>query len=126
MYTVGDAGSQAVAIAKDLMHLCATKVLLGQDEQIGGELADLLGLSPMAQRIVTDWATAAKGRALWLAGNHAAKVQTVRTSIDVALTNTNEAITAATELTAADSPVAPDDERAPADNPELVWAARDG
>lgn len=94
MLTVGDAGSQAVAIAKDLMHLCATKVLLGQDDQIGDELSDLLGLTPMAERIVTDWATAAKGRALWLVGSHVAKVQTVRTSIDVALTNTNDAITA--------------------------------
>jgi hypothetical protein len=93
MLTVGDAGSQAVAIAKDLMHLCATKVLLGQDDQIGDELSDLLGLTPMAERIVTDWATAAKGRALWLIGSHVAKVQTVRTSIDVALTNTNDAIT---------------------------------
>jgi hypothetical protein len=94
MLTVGDAGSQAVAIAKDLMHLCATKVLLGQDDQIGDELSDLLGLTPMAERIVTDWATAAKGRALWLVGSHVAKVQTVRTAIDVALTNTNDAITA--------------------------------
>ncbi len=94
MLTVGDAGSQAVAIAKDLMHLCSTKVLLGQDDQIGDELSDLLGLTPMAERIVTDWATAAKGRALWLVGSHVAKVQTVRTSIDVALTNTNDAITA--------------------------------
>ncbi len=94
MLTVGDAGSQAVAIAKDLMHLCATKVLLGQDDQIGDELSDLLGLTPMAERIVTDWATAAKGRALWLAGSHVAKVQTVRTSIDIALTDTNDAITA--------------------------------
>ena len=33
MLSVGDAGSQAVAIAKDLLHLCATKVLLGQDDQ---------------------------------------------------------------------------------------------
>lgn len=94
MLTVGDADSQAVAIAKDLMHLCATKVLFGQDDQIGDELSDLLGLTPMAERIVTDWATAAKGRALWLIGSHVAKVQTVRTSIDVALTNTNDAITA--------------------------------
>ena len=93
MLTVGDAGSQAVAIAKHLMHLCATKVLLGQDDQIGDELSDLLGLTPMAERIVTDWATAAKGRALWLVGSHVAKVQTVRTSIDVALTDTNDAIT---------------------------------
>jgi hypothetical protein len=92
MLTVGDAGSQAVAIAKDLMHLCATKVLLGQDDQIGDELSELLGLTPMAERIVTDWATAAKGRALWLVGSHVAKVQTVRTSIDVELTNTNDAI----------------------------------
>ncbi len=98
MLTVGDAGSQAVAIAKDLMHLCATKVLLGQDDQIGDELSDLLGLTPMAERIVTDWATAAKGRALWLVGSHVAKVQTVRTSIDVALTNTNDAITAVPEV----------------------------
>jgi len=94
MLTVGDAGSQAVAIAKDLMHLCATKVLLGQGDQIGDELSDLLGLTPMAERIVTDWATAAKGRALWLAGSHVAKVQTVRTSIDVAVGDTNNAITA--------------------------------
>ena len=94
MLTVGDAGSQAVAIAKDLMHLCATKVLLGQDDQIGDELSDLLGLTPMSEGIVTDWATAAKGRALWMIGSHVAKVQTVRTSIDMALTDTNEAITA--------------------------------
>jgi hypothetical protein len=92
MLTVGDAGSQAVAIAKDLMHLCATKVLLGQDDQIGDELSELLGLTPMAERIVTDWATAAKGRALWLVGSHVAKVQTVRATIDVELTNTNDAI----------------------------------
>jgi len=91
--TVGDAGSQAVAIAKDLLHLCATKVLLGQDDQIGDELSDLLGLNPMAEQIVTDWAAAARGRALWLVGSHVAKVQTVRTSLDVALTDTNDAIT---------------------------------
>jgi hypothetical protein len=97
MLTVGDAGSQAVAIAKDLMHLCATKVLLGQDEQIGDELSELLGLTPMAERIVTDWATAAKGRALWLVGSHVAKVQTVRTSVDVELTDTNDAISGAAE-----------------------------
>ncbi len=91
MLTVGDAGSQAVAIAKDLLHLCATKVLLGQDEQIGDELGELLGLTPMANRIVTDWATAAKGRALWLVGNHVAKVATVRTTIDLGVTETNQA-----------------------------------
>ena len=93
MVTVGDAGSQAVAIAKDLLHLCGTKVLLGQDDQIGDELSQLLGLAPMAERIVTDWATAGTGRALWVVGSHLAKVATVRTALDVALTDTNEAIT---------------------------------
>jgi hypothetical protein len=92
MLTVGDVGSQAVTIAKDLMHLCATKVLLGQDDKIGDELSALLGLSPIAERIVTDWATAVRGRALWLAGSHVAKVQTVRTSIDIAVSDTNDAI----------------------------------
>jgi len=92
MFSVGDSGSQAVAIARDLMHLCATKVLFGQDEHISTELAQLLGLSPIAGRVVTHWATAAKGRALWLAGTHAAKVQTVRTSFEHLLTDTNQAI----------------------------------
>ena len=36
---------------------------------------------------------------LWLVGSHVAKVQTVRTSIDVALTDTNDAITTATSGT---------------------------
>ena len=65
-------------------------------EEVAGrtyELSELLGLSPMAERIVTDWAAAARGRALWLVGSHVAKVQTVRTSIDVALTDTNDALT---------------------------------
>ncbi len=94
MLTVGDAGSQAVAIAKDLMHMCGTKILLGQDEKIGDDLSTLLGLAPMAERIVTDWATAAKGRALWLVGHREFKVQTVRSATEVALTDTNDAIDA--------------------------------
>jgi hypothetical protein len=92
MLTVGDTGSQAVAIAKDLLHLCATKVLFGQDEQIGDELAALLGLAPLAQRLVTGWATAATGRALFLAGSHVAKVQVLRTARDAALVDTNDII----------------------------------
>ena len=94
LLSVGAAGSQAVAIATDLMHLCATKVLLGQDEKIGAELSGLLGLPPMAARLVTGWATAAKGRALWVVGNRQFKVQTVRTALEVALTDSNAAIAA--------------------------------
>ncbi len=93
MLTVGDAGSQAVAIAKELLHLCSTKILLGQDQKIGDELSDLLGLAPMAEKIVTDWATAAKGRALWVVGGRQFKVQTVRSATEIALTDTNGALT---------------------------------
>jgi type IV secretory pathway TrbD component len=94
MLTVGDAGSQAVAIAKDLMHMCGTKILLGQDEKIGDDLSMLLGLAPMAEHIVTDWAPAAKGRALWLVGHREFKVQTIRSRTEVTLTDTNAAIDA--------------------------------
>jgi len=93
MLTVGDAGSQAVAIAKDLLHLCGTKILLGQDDKIGDELSALLGLAPMAERIVTDWATAAKGRALWVVGGRQFKVATIRSATEVVLTDTNDALT---------------------------------
>jgi hypothetical protein len=97
LLTVGDAGSQAVAIARDLIHLCSTKVLLGQDERIGDELSGLLGLTPMSERLVTHWATAAKGRALWLVGNRAFKVAAIRSPIEIALTDTNDAIGSSTE-----------------------------
>jgi len=99
MLTVGDAGSQAVAIAKDLMHMCGTKILLGQDSKIGDDLSTLLGLAPMAEQIVTDWATAAKGRALWLVGNREFKVQTIRSATEVSLTDTNDQITAPDQST---------------------------
>ena len=48
----------------------------------------------MAEQIVTDWATAAKGRALWLVGNREFKVQTIRSATEVALTDTNDQLTA--------------------------------
>ena len=92
LLTVGDAGSQAVAIAKDLLHLCDTKVLLGQDEAVADELAGLLGLHPMAERIVTTWAMAAKGRALWLVGDRPFQVETILTPEEQILTFTNDAL----------------------------------
>jgi hypothetical protein len=89
-----DATSQAVAIARDLLHLCDVKVLHGQDQAVGDELGTLLGLAPIAQRVVTGWAVAGKGRALWLVGNRAFQVQTVLTAPELRLTYTNEALTA--------------------------------
>ena len=92
MLSAGDANSQAVAIAKDLLHLCDVKILHGQDQAVADELGSMLGLAPMAQDVVTGWAIAGKGRALWLVGDRAYKVQTVRTALEEPLTFTNDAI----------------------------------
>lgn len=62
--SAGAAGSQAVAIAKDLLHLADIRVLHGQDKAVADELADLLGLNPVAQQLVTGWAMGGKGRAV--------------------------------------------------------------
>ena len=50
-------------------------------------------MTPIAQRVVTGWAIAGKGRALWLVGDRAFKVQTVFTEPELRLTYTNEALT---------------------------------
>jgi len=94
MLTAGDSTSQAVAIARDLLHLCDVKVLHGQDQAVADELGNLLGLAPIAQQVVTGWAIAGKGRALWLVGDRAYKVQTVLTPLEEQLTYTNDAIKA--------------------------------
>ncbi len=94
MLSAGDASSQAVAIAKDLLHLCDIKVLHGQDHGVAEELSTMLGLAPMAQDVVTDWAVAGKGRALWLVGDRPFKVQTIQTRLEAPLTYTNDAIKA--------------------------------
>jgi hypothetical protein len=94
LLTAGDADSQAAAIAKDLLHLCDVRVLHGQDQGVGDELATMLGLGPMAQRVVTGWAMTGVGRALWLVGDRQFQVQTVRTALEEPLTYTNDAIAA--------------------------------
>ena len=92
MLSVGDAGSQAVAIAKDMLGLINTKVLLGQFPDVGDELATLLNLSPIAADAVTGWAMGGTGRALWLVGDRKFKVQSIRTQLEQDLTYTNENI----------------------------------
>ena len=56
LLSVGDQGSQAVSIAKDLLHLADIKVLHGQDPGVAAELETLLGLGPIAQDLITGWA----------------------------------------------------------------------
>ena len=89
LLTAGDAGSQASAIARDMLHLADTKILLGQDQAVADELKHLLGLGPIATEIVTDWARQAPGRALWVIGEQMAKVQTWLHPAEAALAWTN-------------------------------------
>ncbi|NHA68215.1 ATP-binding protein, partial [Phycicoccus flavus] len=56
LLSVGDAGSQAVTIAKDLLHLADTTILHGQDPGVADDLETLLGLPPIARDVVTRWA----------------------------------------------------------------------
>jgi hypothetical protein len=90
--SAGDASSQAVAIAKDLLHLADIKVLHGQDLAVAQELDGLLGLGPIAQDLVTGWAMQGKVPELWCLGDQLYKVQTVLHPAEQALTHTNDAI----------------------------------
>lgn len=92
MLSVGAAGSQEVAIAKDLMSLCDTKVLYGQDPNIAAELAELLDLPHIVQDWVSGWAMQRVGRAVWLIGDRTMKVQTVQAPAERALFDTNNAL----------------------------------
>ena len=95
LLSVGEAGSQAVAIAKDLLHLADIKILHGQDLGVARDLEQLMGLGPIARDVVTAWAMHGKGRALWCVGEAQYKVQTVLHPTEAALTFTNDAIAGA-------------------------------
>ena len=92
LLSAGDATSQAAAIAKDLLHLADTKILHGQDQKVADELETLLGLTPITTGLVTDWCRQAPGRAVWLVGAGVHKVQTILTSDEAALADTNQAV----------------------------------
>lgn len=90
--TAGAAGSQADAIAKDLLALADIKILHGQDAQVGGELAGMLDLSPQGQHLVTSWAREERGRALWVVGGAEYKVRTILHPLERELFETNTGI----------------------------------
>jgi hypothetical protein len=75
--SVGDTGSQAAQIAKDLLHLADTKILHGQDAAVAHQLADLLDLSDIEVGWITDWCRQAPGRAVWKVGEWTFKVETI-------------------------------------------------
>ena len=90
--SVGDAGSQAAAIARDMLHLADTKILAGQDQAVADELEDLLGLGRTATGIITGWARQAPGRALWIVGERKFQVQTILHPVERRLYYTNGAV----------------------------------
>lgn len=106
LLTVGDAGSQAVAIARELFALCSTRVLFGQSTGVAGEIADALGLSEAEHAKITGWSTERRGRALWKVESHTGfTVQTVLSSVERALFDTNAQLrTNAGEFTKTEGP----------------------
>jgi hypothetical protein len=92
LLTAGDAGSQATAIAQDLLHLVDCKVLHGQDAAVADELEQLLGLGAISRDLVTGWAVQGKGRAVWCVGDRHYKVETILHPLERQLTYTNQAI----------------------------------
>ncbi|WP_370588542.1 ATP-binding protein [Pseudonocardia sp. C8] len=90
LLSVGAVGSQEVSIAKDLLALCSTRILLGQSTRVGDELADELGLSEREQAVLTGWAMEGQGRALWkLENSPGMKIQTVLSATERTIFDTN-------------------------------------
>lgn len=88
--SVGAAGSQEVAIAKDLLALCSTRILCGQSTRVADELATDFALSDKEQQVVTGWAMERPGRALWKIENQPGfKVQTVLSPTEARIFDTN-------------------------------------
>jgi hypothetical protein len=88
--SVGASGSQEVAIAKDLLALCSTRILFGQSTRVADELADDLALTDKEQQVTTGWANDRRGRALWKIENRTGfKVQTVLSNVERELFDTN-------------------------------------
>ncbi|WP_224392864.1 ATP-binding protein [Pseudonocardia sp. ICBG1293] len=93
LLSVGAAGSQEVSIAKDLLALCSTRILLGQSTRVGDELAEDLGLTEREQAVITGWAMESPGRALWKLENRPGmKIQTVLSATEKTIFDTNSGL----------------------------------
>ena len=82
----------ATGIAKELLNLADVKILHGQDPSVARELTELLGLGPIAEHLISDWASQRTGRALWCVGRQLYKVQTVLHPAAAAFTYSHQAI----------------------------------
>lgn len=89
--SVGDVGSEAHSIARDLWALCDTKILLAQEREVAEEVQTQLGLTDLETAQMADWCWKRKGRALWKVGDTSFKVETVLSGIETEMFETNDA-----------------------------------
>ena len=86
LQAAGDAGSRAARIAEGLIADASTRVIYHQDESQIGVTRELLGLSAIEARMLTQLMP---GQALWRVGSRAFIVQHYRSRIEQRLTNTD-------------------------------------
>ncbi len=88
---IGAAGSEAVAIARDMISSCATRITLAQDVRPLREIRDAVGLSDAEADLISSWGSAHLGRALWRVDRHGSHpVQLHLTDTETKLFHTNE------------------------------------
>ncbi|WP_198550198.1 type VI secretion protein [Streptomyces silvensis] len=80
---VGAAGSEAVAIAKDLIASCETRIQLAQDTKPLAITREAIGLTDAECDLIGSWGAGQRGRALWKVGrgggSHAVQLLLSRT-----------------------------------------------
>ncbi len=90
--SVGDAGSEAVSIAKGLVASCDVRVTLAQDVAPLAVMRDAVGLTDAECDHIASWGRPHRGRALWKVGRAGGShiVQLQLTSYETALFHTDE------------------------------------
>ncbi|MER5555974.1 type VI secretion protein [Streptomyces sp. NPDC002793] len=66
--SVGAAGSEAVAVAKDLISSCETRIQLAQDTRPLQITREVIGLTDAECDLIGSWGAGQRGRALWKVG----------------------------------------------------------
>ncbi|MEV8534713.1 type VI secretion protein [Streptomyces sp. NPDC051211] len=66
--SVGSSGSEAVAIAKDLIASCETRIQLAQDTAPLQITREAIGLTDAECELISSWGAGQRGRALWKVG----------------------------------------------------------
>ncbi|MGW1765035.1 type VI secretion protein [Streptomyces sp. NPDC002073] len=92
--SVGAAGSEAVAIARDLISSCETRIQLAQDTRPLQMTREVIGLTDAECDLIGSWGAGQRGRALWKVGRgggHA--VQLVLSHTERKLFETDERMT---------------------------------